>query len=130
MGEWSPECTGCTWGEGEAARAGAWFTGRNETEARVWETRCQVVTADPGREFTFVVVIDDEARTRWSYTFAAVPDGTELTESWQVLPAWPRRWADHSDDEVRALLAGRTKTNVAGIPATLAAIKRVAEASA
>ena len=65
MGEWSPICRACWWDEGGGPRAGAWFTGRNEVPGRVWETRSQVVTAEPGREFTFEV---NNGWVRWSYT--------------------------------------------------------------
>jgi len=55
MGEWSPVCKACWWDDGAGARAGAWFTGRNEASGRTWETRSEVVTAARGREFAFVV---------------------------------------------------------------------------
>ena len=51
MGEWSPVCKACWWDEGDGPRDGAWFTGRNELPERTWETRSQVVAAEPGREF-------------------------------------------------------------------------------
>ncbi|MGZ6807635.1 MAG: SRPBCC family protein, partial [Mycobacteriaceae bacterium] len=54
-GEWSPVCKACWWDEGDSARVGAWFTGRNEVPARTWETRSEVVAAERGREFAFVV---------------------------------------------------------------------------
>ena len=50
MGEWSPICKACWWDEGDAARVGTWFTGRNELPGRTWETRSEVVAADRGRE--------------------------------------------------------------------------------
>ena len=34
MGEWSPVCRACWWDDGESARVGAWFTGRNELPER------------------------------------------------------------------------------------------------
>ena len=40
MGEWSPICRACWWDEGAGPQVGAWFTGRNETAERTWETRC------------------------------------------------------------------------------------------
>jgi hypothetical protein len=49
MGEWSPVCRQCWWDEGAGPEVGAWFTGRNQTPERVWETRSQVVAAEPGR---------------------------------------------------------------------------------
>ena len=54
-GQWSPVCTACWWDEGATGQVGDWFTGRNEVPGRTWETRSQVVTADRGREFAWVV---------------------------------------------------------------------------
>ncbi|MGH3626469.1 MAG: SRPBCC family protein, partial [Sciscionella sp.] len=33
-GEWSPVCRACWWDDGDTARVGAWFTGRNQTTER------------------------------------------------------------------------------------------------
>ena len=49
MGGRSPICRACWWDEGDGPRVGAWFTGRNELPERTWETRKQVIAADPGR---------------------------------------------------------------------------------
>ena len=73
MGEWSPVCRACWWDDGDGPRPGAWFTGRNELPERTWETRSQVVAADRGREFAFVV---GGAWVRWGYTFTPVDGGT------------------------------------------------------
>ena len=84
MGEWSPICRACWWDEGDGPEVGAWFTGRNEIPERTWETRCQMVAADPGREFAWVV---NKGWVRWGYTFEPEGEGTRLTESWEFLPA-------------------------------------------
>jgi len=55
IGEWSPVCKACWWDEGSTARVGDWFTGRNVLPERTWETRSEVVVADRGREFAFIV---------------------------------------------------------------------------
>ena len=55
MGEYSPICKECWWDEGDGPRVGAHFTGRNVLPERTWETRSEVVAADPGREFAWVV---------------------------------------------------------------------------
>ena len=83
MGEWSPICQACWWDDDGGPRPGAWFTGRNQTPERTWETRSQVVAADPGREFAFEV---NNGWVRWSYLFAPADGGTELTETWHFLP--------------------------------------------
>ena len=66
MGEFSPICRACWWDEGAGPQVGAWFTGRNETPERTWETRSQVVAADPGREFAWEV---NNGWVHWGYTF-------------------------------------------------------------
>jgi hypothetical protein len=129
MGEWSPVCTACWWDEGASPTEGAWFTGRNETPERTWETRCRVAAADPGEEFTFVVMADDEPMTRWSYTFAPTADGTELTETWEPQPGILARFAAIPDGGGAAALQVRVDAAHSGIPATLGAIKAAAEAS-
>ncbi len=83
-GEWSPVCTTCWWDdEARAGQVGAWFTGRNVLPTRTWETRSEVVAAQPGREFAWVV---GGSFVRWGFTMAASSSGTLLTESWQFLP--------------------------------------------
>jgi Polyketide cyclase / dehydrase and lipid transport len=49
MGQWSPVCKACWWDEGAGPQVGAWFTGRNEKPGRIWETRSEVVVAEPVR---------------------------------------------------------------------------------
>jgi len=125
MGEWSPVCKACWWDDGAGPRAGAWFTGRNELPERTWETRSQVVAADRGREFAFVV---GGAWVRWSYTFAPVDGGTRVTESWEFLPAGIERFHTRFGENAEAQIADRTEGARRGIPVTLAALKQAAEA--
>jgi Polyketide cyclase / dehydrase and lipid transport len=123
-GEWSPVCKACWWDDGDGPRPGAWFTGRNELPERTWETRSQVVVADRGREFAFAV---GGSWVRWGYTFTPVDAGTELTESWEFLPGGIARFHDRYGDDAPAQIADRTEAAHKGIPATLAAIKKIAE---
>jgi len=125
MGEWSPICKACWWDEGDGPRVGAWFTGRNELPERTWETRSEVVAAERGREFAFVV---GGTIARWGYTFAAVDGGTEVTESWEFLPAGIAYFEERFTADAPAQIANRSETARDGIAATLAAIKKVAEA--
>ena len=125
MGEWSPICKACWWDEGDGPRVGAWFTGRNELPERTWETRSEVVAADPGREFAFAV---NGTIARWGYTFAPVDGGTEITESWEFLPGGIEFFERRFGDESAAQIADRVEKAHTGIAETLAAIKRIAEA--
>ncbi|WP_308468558.1 SRPBCC family protein [Rathayibacter soli] len=123
MGEWSPVCTGCWWDD-DARGVGAWFTGHNETPERTWETRSQVAVDDPGREFAFNVGGD---RTRWGYTFKQNAAGTQLTESWEVLPAGVRHFTERYGASAEAELRLRETSAHTGIHETLAALKKAAE---
>jgi hypothetical protein len=125
MGEWSPICQSCWWDEGQGPQAGSWFTGRNSEPGRTWETRSQVEAADPGREFAWLVSGD---RVRWGYTFTQVEGGTRVTESWEFRPAGQAWFRERYGAEAEAQIAARTATAHQGIPQTLAAIKRTAEA--
>ena len=125
MGEWSPVCKACWWDEGDAARVGARFTGRNELPERTWETRSEVVAADRGREFAFVV---EATGTRWGYAFTPVEGGTEVTESWEFPPRAFDVLRERFGDDAPAQVANRRELARTGMAATLAAIKRTAEA--
>lgn len=124
MGEWSPVCTTCWWEDGLGPQPGAWFTGRNELPERTWETRSQVVAADRGREFAFVV---GGSWVRWSYTFTPVDGGTQVTESWEFLPDGVARFHNRFGNDAPAQIADRTLAARHGIPVTLAALKKSAE---
>lgn len=124
-GEWSPICRTCWWRDEQGARVGAWFVGRNEADGQIWETESQVAVADRGSEFAWLV---GGQYARWGYRFEPVGGGTRLTESWEFLPAgramFREKYAAAADDRI-ALRRGQA---MRGIPATLAAIKRIAEA--
>ena len=123
-GEWSPICKACWWDDGDSAQPGAWFTGRNELPERTWETRSQVVVADRGREFAFVV---GGSYVRWGFTFAPVEGGTLVTESWEFLPDGIAMFLNRYGEKAQQRIADRTREAHEGIPATLAAIRRIAE---
>lgn len=123
-GEWSPVCTSCWWDEGDSARVGAWFTGRNETTERTWQTRSQVVVADRGREFAWVV---GGSYVRWGFTFAPVDGGTRVTESWEFLPDGIAMFHERYGADAERQIRLRTEAAHDGIPATLAAIRAIAE---
>ena len=86
---------------------------------------CSVRTSFSGAEFAFTV---GGTWTRWGYTFTPVPGGTQVTESWEVLPDGIKRFEERFGAEAAAQLANRFEAARTGIPATLAALKRAAEA--
>lgn len=126
-GEWSPVCTSCWWDDAaEAGRVGAWFTGRNELPHRTWETRSEVVVAERGREFAWVV---GAGFVRWGFSLAPVESGTALTESWAFLPAGIAMFEERFGDDAQLQIADRTQQALDGIPTTLRAIAGIAESS-
>jgi hypothetical protein len=126
MGDWSPVCKACWWDEGSGPEVGSWFTGRNELPERTWETRSEVVVADRGREFSFVV---GGRFARWAYTLARVEGGTQLTESWEFLPDGIAMFNERFGAEAESQIDNRSEAARVGIPATLRAIKQAAEAT-
>ena len=128
-GEWSPICQACWWDDPAAGGVvGARFTGRNVTPDRTWETRSEVVVADRGREFAWEVA---NGWVRWAYTLAPGPDGgTTLTESWHFTTKGLAGFRDKYGDDADAQIENRTTAAHDGIPATLAAIARIAEGDA
>lgn len=125
MGEWSPVCKACWWDEGAGPHVGAWFTGRNELPERTWETRSQVVAADRGREFAFLV---GGSYVRWGYRFEPAQGGTEVTESWEFLPDGIAMFEERFGADAPEQIENRRQAARSGIPATLRAIKQAAEA--
>jgi len=127
-GEWSPVCTSCWWDdEANAGQVGGWFTGRNELPHRTWETRSQVVAAERGREFAWVV---GGRFVRWGFIMTPSDHGTILTESWEFLPEGIAMFEEKFGDDASNQIADRTQQAFDGIPKTLAAIKRIAESVA
>jgi hypothetical protein len=126
-GEWSPVCQECWWDEGDRPRVGAWFTGRNVVPGRTWETRSEVVAAEPGREFAWMV---GGYIVRWGYLVEPGADRgvTTLTETWEFTTAGQELFVERYGDAAADEIENRTQAALAGIPATLAAIKRIAEA--
>ncbi len=130
-GEWSPVCRAAWWEEGQGPREGAWFGGRNEVPGRTWETRSQVLVAEPGREFRWQV---DGRFVTWAYLMRAVGEGehvqTELTETWDLNDATEQRFRENYGDRAEEVLEQRRQEARDGIPATLATLKGVLEGAA
>jgi hypothetical protein len=125
IGEWSPICKECWWDEGSTPEVGAWFTGRNVDGDTTWETRSQVAAAERGQEFAFLV---GGSLARWGYAFAPVEGGTTVTESWEFLPDGLAMFEKHFGEEAQKEIDRRAEAARTGIPTTLAALKKTAEA--
>ena len=123
-GEWSPVCQECWWDEGDGPRVGAFFTGRNVTPTRTWETRCEVIVADRDTAFGWSVT---DGNVEWTYRLADIDGGTELTESWVFTAKGQAFFHERFGARAPEEIAAREAAARSGIPATLAAIKRVVE---
>lgn len=120
MGKWSPETTRAAWKHGaHSPVVGAEFRGWNKQGPLRWFTDCEVVTADPGVAFAFVVKLTG---IRWSYLITETPEGCTLTE---------RRSSDQdrSLPKITGRLMGRNRPAQlrAGMVKTLQRIKAAAE---
>ncbi len=129
MGRWSPVCTGGRYDADDPT----WFTGDNAIGEFTWQTRCQVVVAERGREFAFVNHgIDGEHElVRWGFTLREVDGATEVTQTWEMLPAYPVAFAQEGDaaGDLQPRLDGMKAMAETGIPATLAGLKAECEGS-
>ncbi|CAM5351316.1 hypothetical protein SAVIM338S_01217 [Streptomyces avidinii] len=85
IGRWSPNASDVTFDQCAGPRVGAWFSGRNHKDGRQWATRSQVVRADPGAAFAFVVGGAEDGIVQWSWTCHSRGRGTVVEQSWQLL---------------------------------------------
>jgi hypothetical protein len=132
IGEISPVCQSGAWDDpAQAGKQGAWFSGHNAIGEFTWDTHCKVVAAEPGREFSFINhgPSGDTELVFWGYTLEPEGDATLVTESWQVLPAYPDMVTSGDPNaDVKARIDGMAQMARDGIRDTLANLKRVAEA--
>ncbi len=133
--DWSPENTAATYDDGaDELTVGSTFVGSNKRGSFRWVTRCRVTEARPGERFAFRVEQYGLRTPRlkvpiatWDYRLAPAPGGTEVTETWTDLRAWPDAAANAFD-----YVATRGKTfarfNAGNIATTLRNLKRAVEA--
>jgi uncharacterized protein YndB with AHSA1/START domain len=123
MGRWSPSNTGGRWILGASGPAvGARFVGFNKRGPARWLTTCKVIECEPNRRFAFQVY---ENKMQWGWRLDPTEDGGTLLTHW-------RQHAGEPSALVRLfgqlLFRGKLDEEmVAGMPATLAAVKAEAE---
>ncbi|MDO4911145.1 MAG: SRPBCC family protein [Corynebacterium sp.] len=124
-GEWSPVVESAHLKGGEdVAVVGSVIVGHNVTPDRTWDTESVVTVADRPRAFVWEV---SGGVARWGYKIEPTATGSALTEHWELteygVEFFKKKWGEQWE----AQLEDRRKAAFEGIPATLEAIKRIAE---
>ncbi|MDX3659229.1 SRPBCC family protein [Streptomyces sp. ID05-26A] len=89
IGRWSPNASDVVYDEGAGPEVGAWFSGHNRKGDKEWTSRSQVVRAEPGAAFAFVVGGAADGIVEWSWTLRAQGRGTVARQSWRLLRTDP-----------------------------------------
>lgn len=128
MGEWSPETYRCRWISSDGPVPGARFKGYNRRGRARWSNTLEVLSAEPGREFSFRRDVLPCGVCDWRYRMEPHGAGTLLTESYEVVkPDWRiTNWFNG----LMLVVADRDEDLLAGMQTTLARIKEAAEADA
>ncbi|MFB9905434.1 SRPBCC family protein [Allokutzneria oryzae] len=106
MAEWSPNVVEVAYADNDGPRVGAVFTGVNKVGDRVWESSSRVLTAEPGKEFSWET---GDGVVRWTYSFHA---NTVITVDWQLLKPLPE-FASQLDELRRFTARGIEDTLIA-----------------
>ncbi|WP_237047649.1 SRPBCC family protein [Lentzea guizhouensis] len=101
ISRWSPNASDVAFDEDSGPVVGAWFSGRNRRGEKEWVSRSQVVRAEPGAAFAFVVGGADDGIVEWSWTFHPHGRGCVAEQSWRLLRMDPVLGGDAA--EVTAL---------------------------
>jgi polyketide cyclase/dehydrase/lipid transport protein len=147
MGEWSPECYGGSWISGSPGRPGARFHGFNREHDAEWTSECEVVTAEPAREFGFTVLAFCAGKpsedTTWvggsqpgdqTWTFEIREDGagcvlTQVHTMKLVSPFYRMLLEEVAEDERADSVRTRREHLQHSMESTLAKIKAASEQS-
>ncbi|WP_327122036.1 SRPBCC family protein [Streptomyces sp. NBC_01341] len=86
---WSPSARAVIYEPGDGPWVGARFNGRNRRDGREWITHSEVVQADPGSVFAFVVGGAEHGIVRWAWHFSKQGTGSIVQQSWQLLRTDP-----------------------------------------
>ena len=126
IGEWSPECERVEWEDDvKEPIEGTTFVGYNAVGPgrRIrYQRHGTVLTAEPGKAFSFITDEGGRPSTAWHYQFEPLGDGrTRVTEAYEVrwIPTWAR---------ILDVPTNRHKELVRGMRTTLERLKATAEA--
>ena len=81
MGSFGTEFQGGEWVSGRPGTVGSKFVGRQRLGDREWETTSTIMSAEPGREFSWTVGDLDDSTATWTVNLRSVPDGCEVRYS-------------------------------------------------
>jgi hypothetical protein len=125
IGEWSPECERVEWEGGVSTPVeGSEFVGFNAVGPgrRIrYKRHGTVLTAEPGKAFSFITDEGGKPSTAWHYAFESLGDGrTRVTEAYEVrwIPIWAR---------ILDVPLNRHKELLEGMRTTLTQLKDTAE---
>ncbi|GGM95679.1 SRPBCC family protein [Streptomyces fuscichromogenes] len=132
MPDMSAELRSVTWLDGAAGPAvGARFVGRSEHEALgKWETTSHVIECEPESVFAWAVQDPADPSAVWRFRLSPRDGGTELSEWMQLGPGRSglSLAIDRMPDKEQKIVFVRLREFERGITATLAQIKKRAEA--
>ncbi|WP_406431096.1 SRPBCC family protein [Streptomyces sp. NBC_00631] len=132
MPEMSGELRSVAWLDGAAGPAvGARFVGRSEHEAfGKWETTSHVIECEPESVFAWAVQDPCEPSAVWRFRLRPKDGGTELSQWMQLGPGRSGLSVaiDRMPDKEQKIVFVRLREFERGITATLAQIKKRAEA--
>ncbi|MET8451919.1 SRPBCC family protein [Streptomyces sp. NPDC005209] len=121
IGRWSPNASDVAFDRGAGPRAGAWFSGRNRRDGKEWTTRSQIVQANPGTAFGFVVGGAENGIVHWNWTFHPQGRGTVVQQSWQLLRLDPVLGTTRADlDALRRYMTNSVETTLTALAQWLA----------
>ncbi|GAA3980888.1 hypothetical protein GCM10022384_32670 [Streptomyces marokkonensis] len=86
---WSPSASAVSYEPGEGPWVGARFSGRNRRDGREWVTHSEVVRADPGSAFAFVVGGAEQGIVRWDWHLSRQGAGSVVQQTWRLLRTDP-----------------------------------------
>jgi hypothetical protein len=121
ISRWSPNASDVTFDAGAGPRVGAWFSGRNRKDGKEWVSRSQIVQADPGAAFAFVVGGGEDGIVRWEWTLTSQGRGTVVQQSWRLLRLDPVLGTTRTDlDALRRYMTNSVETTLTALAQWLA----------
>lgn len=131
MPQFSAELEAVEWTDGADRPAlGAAFLGHNRHDAiGTWTTRSQIIACDTERELAWAVGKPENPAATWRFRLTPDDAGTELTYTAQLGPARSglSLAIEAMPEKEQEIVFGRLREFEAGMTATLAGIRQLAE---